>query len=306
MRDPERNDMLLAGFRAGDERALDDLAETYGSKIYQLAFRYRAEQGRRRGGHPGRAVQGVPQGSAIVPRRRGAVVLDLSDHLQRGDVAAAHGAVSSARRATSVRPRRPAVDDDEPSRRGAGSPTGRTWRTSSVLRSQLRRACSGDPRSSGDLPRARHAARHPGHVDRGGERDAAVKDQTLKSRLHRGRLILRKQLADFAGGSDAAPADLRHIAGSGQGFEVQDGREGNSYPAFEPCQPSRLSERIALSSATRSTTLSVGNHHALDSPPRPSRTGSAAVRVRVPARVVGPTKQLTVRRDPARHRVDRC
>jgi DNA-directed RNA polymerase specialized sigma24 family protein len=27
-----------------------------------------------------------------------------------------------------------------------------------------------------------------------------VKDQTLKSRLHRGRVILRKQLADFAGG----------------------------------------------------------------------------------------------------------
>ena len=27
-----------------------------------------------------------------------------------------------------------------------------------------------------------------------------VKDQTLKSRLHRGRLILRRQLADFADG----------------------------------------------------------------------------------------------------------
>ena len=27
-----------------------------------------------------------------------------------------------------------------------------------------------------------------------------VKDQTLKSRLHRGRLILRRRLADFAGG----------------------------------------------------------------------------------------------------------
>jgi RNA polymerase sigma-70 factor (ECF subfamily) len=27
-----------------------------------------------------------------------------------------------------------------------------------------------------------------------------VKDQTLKSRLHRGRLILRQRLADFAGG----------------------------------------------------------------------------------------------------------
>ena len=27
-----------------------------------------------------------------------------------------------------------------------------------------------------------------------------VKDQTLKSRLHRGRLILRQRLADFSGG----------------------------------------------------------------------------------------------------------
>ena len=33
-----------------------------------------------------------------------------------------------------------------------------------------------------------------------------VKTQTLKSRLHRGRLILRKQLADFAGGLTLHPA----------------------------------------------------------------------------------------------------
>src|SRR5205085_5380327 len=33
-------DDLLARLQAGDERALTDLAETYGSKIYQLAFRY--------------------------------------------------------------------------------------------------------------------------------------------------------------------------------------------------------------------------------------------------------------------------
>src|SRR5262249_12542208 len=35
-----------------------------------------------------------------------------------------------------------------------------------------------------------------------------VKDQTLKSRLHRGRLILRKQLADFAGGLSLPRAAL--------------------------------------------------------------------------------------------------
>jgi RNA polymerase sigma-70 factor (ECF subfamily) len=36
-----------------------------------------------------------------------------------------------------------------------------------------------------------------------------VKDQTLKSRLHRGRVILRKQLADFAGG-----LNLHHAYGT--------------------------------------------------------------------------------------------
>ena len=36
-----------------------------------------------------------------------------------------------------------------------------------------------------------------------------VKDQTLKSRLHRGRLILRQRLADFASGPVTAPARFR-------------------------------------------------------------------------------------------------
>src|SRR5215203_7084668 len=39
MRDT-KDDLLLARLQAGDESALRDLAEAYGSKIYQLAFRY--------------------------------------------------------------------------------------------------------------------------------------------------------------------------------------------------------------------------------------------------------------------------
>src|SRR3989440_9226206 len=39
MRDPQ-NDELLSRLQSGDERALSDLADTYGTKIYQLAFRY--------------------------------------------------------------------------------------------------------------------------------------------------------------------------------------------------------------------------------------------------------------------------
>src|ERR1044072_156432 len=43
MQDPEiihQSDDLLARLQSGDEQALSDLADTYGSKIYQLAFRY--------------------------------------------------------------------------------------------------------------------------------------------------------------------------------------------------------------------------------------------------------------------------
>src|SRR3954467_11149295 len=39
MRDT-KDDLLLARLQAGDESALRDLAEAYGSKIFQLAFRY--------------------------------------------------------------------------------------------------------------------------------------------------------------------------------------------------------------------------------------------------------------------------
>src|SRR4029079_3249997 len=39
MRDPKEQ-ALLERLQSGDERALSDLAEAYGSKIFQLAFRY--------------------------------------------------------------------------------------------------------------------------------------------------------------------------------------------------------------------------------------------------------------------------
>src|SRR6266478_6281583 len=37
---PNADQALLARLQSGDERALTDLADTYSSKIYQLAFRY--------------------------------------------------------------------------------------------------------------------------------------------------------------------------------------------------------------------------------------------------------------------------
>src|SRR5437868_15221749 len=40
MREPTSDDILLVRLQAGDERAVADLVGTYGSRIYQLAFRY--------------------------------------------------------------------------------------------------------------------------------------------------------------------------------------------------------------------------------------------------------------------------
>ena len=34
------NDTLLTRLQRGDEQALSELADTYGARIYQLAFRY--------------------------------------------------------------------------------------------------------------------------------------------------------------------------------------------------------------------------------------------------------------------------
>src|SRR5437870_11294939 len=39
MRDPKNED-LLTRLQSGDDRAIDELADAYNSKIYQLAFRY--------------------------------------------------------------------------------------------------------------------------------------------------------------------------------------------------------------------------------------------------------------------------
>src|SRR5207248_6605421 len=40
MREPRTDEELLTRLKAGDENAIRDVAEAYGSKIYQLAFRY--------------------------------------------------------------------------------------------------------------------------------------------------------------------------------------------------------------------------------------------------------------------------
>jgi RNA polymerase sigma-70 factor, ECF subfamily len=198
MRDPN-NDELLARLQAGDDRALDDLAMAYGSKIYQLAFRYLRNK---------EDAEEVAQDVLFkVYRKVGAFRGDaaLSSWIYRITFNAAMSRLRTAafqRAQEDERQRAAAADSDSP----APNPhvDVADWSNMAdeqMYRSQLRRRAL---RAILALPAIYRAPVMLRDIQGMSTEEASallkVKDQTLKSRLHRGRLILRKQLADFAGG----------------------------------------------------------------------------------------------------------
>jgi len=198
MRDP-RNDELLARLQAGDDRALGDLAEAYGSKIYQLAFRYLRNK---------EDAEEVAQDVLFkVYRKVGAFRGDaaLSSWIYRITFNAAMSRLRTAsfqRAQEDERQRAMAADGD------AMTPSVRAevadWSQMAdehMLRSQLRRRALRAILALPAIYRAPVVLRDiHGMSTEEASAVLKVKDQTLKSRLHRGRLILRKQLAEFAGG----------------------------------------------------------------------------------------------------------
>jgi RNA polymerase sigma-70 factor, ECF subfamily len=201
MLDAERlaQEELLARLKRGDEQALVDLADEFGTKIYQLAFRYLRNK---------EDAEEVTQDVLFKVYRK----VDAF----RGDAALSswiyritfNAAMSRLRTAKFQR----SQDDD---RNLAGADTdlhGDTPRAKDVadwsdladeqvLRAQLRARVM---RAILALPAIYRAPVMLRDIQGMSTEEASavlkVKDQTLKSRLHRGRLILRKQLADFAGG----------------------------------------------------------------------------------------------------------
>jgi len=192
-------DRLLERLKAGDERALGDLADEYGTKIYQLAFRYLRNK---------EDAEEVTQDVLFKVYRK----VDAF----RGDAALSswiyritfNAAMSRLR---TVKYQRAQEDD----RRAAASEydaNGDTARPKDVadwsemaderlLRAQLRKRVVSAILSLPAIYRAPVMLRDiQGMSTEEASAMLKVKDQTLKSRLHRGRLILRKQLADFAGG----------------------------------------------------------------------------------------------------------
>src|SRR5258706_5404649 len=199
MRDPalSAQDELLARLKSGDERALADLADEYGTKIYQLAFRYLRNK---------EDAEEVTQDVLFkVYRKIGAFRGDaaLSSWIYRITFNAAMSRLRTARyQRSQEEDRQTTSPDGEPLASSRSDIADYSdMADEQVLRSQLRRHVL---RAILALPAIYRAPVMLRDIQGMSTEEASavlkVKDQTLKSRLHRGRLILRKQLVDFAGG----------------------------------------------------------------------------------------------------------
>jgi RNA polymerase sigma-70 factor (ECF subfamily) len=195
---PVNDQALLARLKAGDETAIRDVAEAYGSKIYQLAFRYLrnkedAEEVTQdvlyKVFRKIDAFRGDAQLSSWIYRItfNAAMSRLRTAKSQRAQVDEAQAAIAEADE--SPKPTRHEVAD---------------WSNLAderVFRAQLRRRVFSAILALPAIYRAPVVLRDlQGMSTEEASAMLHVKDQTLKSRLHRGRLILRKQLQDFAGG----------------------------------------------------------------------------------------------------------
>jgi len=196
MRD-SKDQLLLARLQAGDETALRDLAEAYGSKIYQLAFRYLRNK---------EDAEEVTQDVLYkVYRKVGAFRGDaaLSSWIYRITFNAAMSRLRTAKyqRTQNDELSMTVTDGDETVSTRHEVADWSDLADEKVFRSQLRRRVFSAILALPAIYRAPVMLRDiQGMSTEEASEILRVKDQTLKSRLHRGRLILRKQLADFAGG----------------------------------------------------------------------------------------------------------
>ena len=192
-------DQLLARLKSGDEAALGDLADEYGTKIYQLAFRYLRNK---------EDAEEVTQDVLFkVYRKVDAFRGDaaLSSWIYRITFNAAMSRLRTAKyQRTQDEDRRAAAAEHDAYGEPSRAKDVADWSDMAderVLRSQLRHRVFSAILSLPAIYRAPVMLRDiQGMSTEEASAMLKVKDQTLKSRLHRGRLILRKQLADFAGG----------------------------------------------------------------------------------------------------------
>jgi RNA polymerase sigma-70 factor (ECF subfamily) len=191
---------LIARLQAGDDSAVQDLADRYGSRIYQLALRHMKNR---------EDAEEVAQDVLMkVYRKVGAFRGDaaLSSWIYRITFNTAMSRLRTsrlARAAEQERERALAVETaSNPAARSARQPA--DWSRmpdESLLRLQLREAVTAAIEELPEIYREPVVLRDiQGLSTEEASSRLRVKDQTLKSRLHRGRLMLRERLRAFTSG----------------------------------------------------------------------------------------------------------
>ena len=187
---------LIARLQARDETAVHELAERYGPRIYQLALRQMK--------NPEDAEEVTQDVLLKVYRKIGAFRGDsaLSSWIYRITFNTAMSRLRTSRLERSAQHRERAFDDQDERRQTTLQPA--DWShmpDEELLRAQLRRAVMT---AIQDLPEIYRAPVVLRDIEGLSTEEAStrlhVKDQTLKSRLHRGRLLLRERLRAFTTG----------------------------------------------------------------------------------------------------------
>jgi RNA polymerase sigma-70 factor, ECF subfamily len=203
---------LLARLRERDEQAVRELADRYSSKIYQLAFRHL---------HNRQDAEEVTQDVLLkVYRKVDSFRGDsaLSSWIYRITFNTAMSRLRSSRLARATeheRDRMEATDDDQRAPRANRQPDWSRMPDEAVLRSEMRRTVAAAIHDLPEIYRAPIVLRDiEGLTTEEAGRRLQLKDQTLKSRLHRGRLLLRDRLRNFEGGLalHARPASPEPVA----------------------------------------------------------------------------------------------
>lgn len=191
---------LITRLQAKDEAAVHELAERYGSRIYQLALRHMKNR---------EDAEEVTQDVLMkVYRKVGAFRGDaaLSSWIYRITFNTAMSKLRNsrvARQADQERERALAAQaaGEQSSRSPRQTPDWSRMPDEELLRRQLREAVAQAIRELPEIYRAPVVLRDiHGLTTEEASTRLKLKDQTLKSRLHRGRLMLRERLRAFTTG----------------------------------------------------------------------------------------------------------
>jgi RNA polymerase sigma-70 factor, ECF subfamily len=187
---------LIGRMQAGDPSAVAELASTYGPRIHQLAFRYMKNW---------EDAEEVTQDVLLkVHRKIDAFRGDaaLSSWIYRITFNTAMSRLRTGRQARAAeQPRADQGQSDATSRTVQEPADWSSLADDQVLRREMRDRLLAALTHLPEVYRVPVVLRDiQGLSTEEASAVLRVKTQTLKSRLHRGRLILREYLADFAGG----------------------------------------------------------------------------------------------------------